>query len=669
MRMYKQYRLKDNKIKFTKDFINLVWKSYPDYKFKISSNNPLLLFGKRPPFKFDKKGDSDYYAISLWNEIFHNNFRITSVDQIKDSAERYIKYYDAKFPNGYGSNMVDDIKYITANSSSSFIGIQKPGKSSYSYDSMISTLRSHARMDINSRPWLLDNLNFLKSHLQFNPNVMNRDYGEICLNARTSSSSIKGHGSYRDYVLEHTLDEIVQNLHGGVPYVIYAGTRADRRGKYRLIFSMDANFRVVDFLINNGSYSLCQGNGILSNYTTEGFNGVKMWQSMKDMSKRGDYGMICLDYKGYDTQISMDEYRSISMLLNEHRMHDNEFMTMFQKYIDWIDQPKPLLIKSHDKDYEILPLVGTLASGLHGTHSFENLIGISTFIQSKSEGIRSDKFWTNGDDQNVRVHSNDIDKFIRFIEKYFIINWSKSLVSHKFAVWGKMWFSEDVAPTVEIGTFRSIWEKEGGDVSYVEESKFENNYLKIIQVIIILINLNKSQSTIERWMEDLCDQSVPKINPYLLPKRLNNLMAVKDERISVRNSPKGLESAKSYLLRKNFDLKLFNISNYYDMLDNMYRNRTFFTLDINNVEYYPNDTALYIESGFDYSRINMNVPYMFQKMIDLRKDTPERTFVSRVLQGTKSYDGISHKSYEFRDMLSLSAAINNRNKHVWKSMH
>lgn len=37
-----------------------------------------------------------------------------------------------------------------------------------------------------------------------------------------------------------------------------------------------------------------------------------------------------------------------------------------------------------------------------------------------------------------------------------------------------------------MGTARSLFEKEGGVTGIVEDSKFESNYCKILQVIIIL---------------------------------------------------------------------------------------------------------------------------------------------------------------------------------------
>jgi hypothetical protein len=98
----------------------------------------------------------------------------------------------------------------------------------------------------------------------------------MCLSAKMSSASIPGYkGSFRDFVLQNTLDGIYQQL-DSVPKLFYLGLRHDRRGKMRAICSMPAQFRIIDYLLNNGSYSLCEGNGILSHYTTEGFSPRQM---------------------------------------------------------------------------------------------------------------------------------------------------------------------------------------------------------------------------------------------------------------------------------------------------------------------------------------------------------------------------------------------------------
>lgn len=47
-----------------------------------------------------------------------------------------------------------------------------------------------------------------------------------------------------------------------VEYVYWIGVRNDRRSKYRLICSMSGHIRAVDFILTNGSYEICEGDGI-----------------------------------------------------------------------------------------------------------------------------------------------------------------------------------------------------------------------------------------------------------------------------------------------------------------------------------------------------------------------------------------------------------------------
>jgi hypothetical protein len=39
--------------------------------------------------------------------------------------------------------------------------------------------------------------------------------------------------------------------------------------------------------------------------------------------------MVCLDYKGYDSQIGMSEYLEISRLLNSHRAESEDYADMW----------------------------------------------------------------------------------------------------------------------------------------------------------------------------------------------------------------------------------------------------------------------------------------------------------------------------------------------------
>jgi hypothetical protein len=469
-------------------------------------------------------------------------------------------------------------------------------------------------------------------------------------------------------VLEHSFDSIIKHiLSHGVPCLIYAGTRSDRRGKFRLIFSFDGNFRIIDYLLNNGSYDMCEGRGPLSKYTTEGFNNMLMWIEMMKMANRSNnYAMVCLDYKGYDTQISMREYLSLSMALNKYRLHDNVYSDIISWYSDWMSQPKPVITRSSDVNHVLLSNCNTLASGLHGTHSYENFIGISTMIESRIRGIDIPNFWSNGDDQNARVKSSHLDNYMKFIDGQFDVNWQKSLIGHKLAVWGKLWFASDIHPFWEIGTLRSIWEREGGETSMVESSKFQANYCKILQTIITLIRLRVDNHKIVRWMNSICDEA--NIDPSRIPVKLNNLKSTVSSK-SRGNDPEGLRSVKEELMNKTYRLIGLNANNYYDMLNNMYSKRQFFSLDLDEVKYHSSGTNFRISRSVNYSRMVPNdIPWIY-KDIYLGEEYSMMDKLNRdLLQGTKSYDGPCSKDFSYHDMLSLAHALNNRNELCWRSL-
>lgn len=85
-------------------------------------------------------------------------------------------------------------------------------------------------------------------------------------------------------------------------------------------------------------------------------------------------------------------------------------------------QPKPLVTKNANGLEVVIECYQTLASGLHGTHSFENLIGISAYLEARKRGINVKSFWTNGDDQNALVHSESMDSYIDFMNQHFRIS-------------------------------------------------------------------------------------------------------------------------------------------------------------------------------------------------------------------------------------------------------
>jgi hypothetical protein len=496
---------------------------------------------------------------------------------------------------------------------------------------------------------------------------MARKYGDVCLNAKLSSASMSDVKDYRSYVFNHDFDDVIKYMNHDLEFIIYSGFRIDRRGKYRLICSFPAPLRVVDFLVNNGTYQLCSEHGMYSRYTTEGANSLIMWDQLAIMSRRDGYSMVCIDYKGYDTQISLREYGMISYNYNKFRIDNKHFMGYFLPFLEWLRQPKCLVTRSARELEMLMPLYVTLASGLHGTHSFENLIGISTYREMVNIGLDIKAFWTNGDDQNTLIRNEHVKPMIEFLNTYYNISWDKSLIGHKLSVWGKLWSSEDICPIVEIGTFRSIWEKEGGSSELVEDSKFMSNYGKILQTLMILMRARVSKYVIEEWMLKLCGESEPKIDPYRIPESLSIVSNIKSGSSRVKvGDLKGLDFDKSYLKSKTFGLKLWNVSDYHTMLKTMYEHHIHFQLDVTDVKYHVKGVVFNIQSGMDYSLSGLdNIPYLFEKLVDRSRVTPEQRLIQDVLRSTKSYEGPVNADYVFKDMMTLAYCLVMRNKRAW----
>lgn len=665
---YRDVRSRYPNFKFTREDIFRL--DVAASKLDLKVNKDLSILKMKPDARDFEDLDCHQYGVLLWNEMFDEEFKIESIGDVKRVSNEFVEHMDATKPFGVGFDEIDTIRYITAHSSSSFIGIQNPKLSKFAMNSMIGTINSHMNPVLFDRPWLIDNMKFISDHVKHNAHVMDRSYSDICMSARTSSSSMRSKGSFRDVVLRTSYDDLKNAVLSGsesVDYNIVAGTRSDRRGKFRLICSFHGYFRVIDYMLNNGSYGICEGSGPLAMYTTEGFNNERMWPQLVRMSSRSlESTMVCIDYKGYDTQISMKDYADISMMLNKHRLIGHPDSDIMEWYYDWMIQPKSLIDRSGDNVETIIPYYRTLASGLHGTHSFENIIGISTMLESKKRGVNFRGFWTNGDDQNALIRSKDLEHYIMFLESQFKISWDKSLVNHSLSVWGKLWFSRNFHPAWEIGTFMSIWQKEGGDTSFVEESKLQSNYCKILQVAITLIRLGKSERVVKDWINRL--SVVCSIDPNKIPVKLNNLVSVSSN-AAIKEIPKGLLSVKKDLLGKTFKLRSLNVNNYYDMLLSMFQNRTFFSLEVKDIEYHNYGKTVYINRSTDYSRmIPHDVPYVFKALYSGKNYSVEEEFVRDVIQSTKSYDGPSSEVYAFNDMYTLAIALNRRNSSSWHKM-
>lgn len=675
IKFYKYNRKLDPYFTFSYgDCINIK-NSYDLLGQTVDYNHNLINF--YPKSTFMDKPKADEISILLWNEIMPYNFRASSLEDIRIKAAAYTKHMDLLKPKGVGLSEKETIRYVTANSSSAFLGIQHASKSKYALDSMISTLEAHTTNRLISRQWLIPNLEDAHHYLSVNRDVMNKQYGDLILNAKLSSTSIPNSKiDYRTFVFQNTLNDILEYSlkydDNKVPYIMNAAIRNSNRAKYRLIFTMSAHFRVIDYLINNGSYDLCKNDGLYAQYTTEGFSNSKVWEQLAIMSNRNDVEMLCLDFKGYDTQISIDDYINISYLLNKHRLTDPYFKKMYSWYFNWLIQPKPIatkIVMNSIVDYHwIIDYQNKFASGLHGTHSFENLYGIATYRQMINQGIDIKRCWFNGDDQNYLINKNHTDKAMKWLESQFNISWDKSLIGHNLSVWSKLWFSEQFHPIWEIGTFRSLFEREGGNVELVESSKFQSNYCKILQVAITLIRLGKRPEVIQRWIDVLCSLTDPVIDSSRIPMSLESFNMISRSTISHLPKPVGLDSARDYLMNIDLPVKLLSNNDTYSVLYNMYMKNNIFSMEPKEIIYYPKNYYIYIDRGIDFSHDeSKDIPWMFNNVKSNYHFSNDQLFVRSVLQGSKSYDGISDHQYSFNNMISLAYAINDRNKDYWKS--
>jgi hypothetical protein len=502
---------------------------------------------------------------------------------------------------------------------------------------------------------------------------MDKHYGDVCIYAKASSTSIPGEKrSYRDFVLDLSYDDLMKIVKSDqdFDFAIYAGVRNDRRGKYRLICSYDAHLRIIDFLLNNGSYTLTTYPGILAKYTTEGYNTKLMWPELIRMSDRSKGNiMVCLDYKGYDTQLSLDDYRNLSYLVNKHRLVEGSDIHKLYNFFDrWMEQPKQLLSIDQSQKEICIDHYRTLPSGLHGTHSYQNMVAISMLLEAEKLGFVISGFWANGDDQNILIHQRDLDGFIKFVNSNFILNWEKSLVGHNLAVWGKRWFGDNFHPIGEIGTMRSIFEREGGDNNLVEESKFESNVTKLCELGILYIRMGYPKRFILSELETWAQQCKPKLDIYRIPKSLRNLASTISGKRIRHGLPKGLKYSQRYLRDKTLPYTLIGTNDHFTLLHKMWKSNSFYTLEPKNIEYHDRGTILTIKQGIDYSYDGTDIPWMFKKLNVSRAFTPDQDFVRNVLQSTKSYDGPVNKSYNFYDIYSLCEAINERNKYIWSVM-
>lgn len=124
-------RIEDN-VYYTPSSIRLI----KEMCNKVGINTQCSLLKVRNDNEFHDKGISDQYAISLWNEIMGSKYHVSRISQLKGMSVKILADLDKRFPKGKGMNASDIIRYITAFSSSSFLGIQRPSKSKFAVSSM-----------------------------------------------------------------------------------------------------------------------------------------------------------------------------------------------------------------------------------------------------------------------------------------------------------------------------------------------------------------------------------------------------------------------------------------------------------------------------------------------------------------------------------------------------
>jgi hypothetical protein len=55
-------------------------------------------------------------------------------------------------------------------------------------------------------------------------------------------------------------------------------------------------------------------------------NNKQLYPEMKSMCSEGDYVSVCIDFKGYDSQIHKNDYIEFIKILTEHHNNDKSYM-------------------------------------------------------------------------------------------------------------------------------------------------------------------------------------------------------------------------------------------------------------------------------------------------------------------------------------------------------
>jgi hypothetical protein len=124
-------------------------------------------------------------------------------------------------------------------------------------------------------------------------------------------------------------------------------------------------------------------------------------------------------------------------------------------------------------------------------------------------------------------------------------------------------------PMSELSTIRSLTETEAKSSTDVVESKFASNYGTILRVMMILLRFSNNEKYAIKYMKIMCDiieVDGQKLDPYLIPVRINK--DVNDVEVIHNKSytPKGLLSERSILEQMSLPYKLIGADNLYELL-------------------------------------------------------------------------------------------------------
>lgn len=656
---------------FKPDDVNII-RQYFSLKNNKKFNISPLHQGKVPTDKYQEDRIQDILSVKIWNTMFKGKYSVKSLIEIKEKGNLFVEDMNRKSPDGKLLNEIEMHKYIQAQGSSSFLGRQHISKSKIGYDGLVKTIESHYNKSEKIRPWLVTNIkDEIIDFFKYNPNQGIIRPSKLVEEAKTTSGGLEGFDDYRDFVFQNSLEDLVlkfRNNKGKLKCDYIISIVYNRRGKIRVIFMVDSEIRMMDSYISGGTYDLFnKETGLYKDYTCEGMDNDELFEVMKKMESDDIWVRVSLDFEAYDTQFSENDYLRGVFPCVQHRMNEKYFKELWLYFVTWINQPKGLIIKPKTPE-RVLDYFNSLASGLKGTHSIENIWGVSIRKFLIDNGIRIRQWKSNGDDTYFEVHRQDLEKAKELIENNFNVSWSKSIIGHEATTWTRKWFTKKIFPIAEIGTWRSIYETIDTSKSVIVKSKFYLTYGKLIQLAIVLINMKISKNEIENILQDVVKHSEIKIDIYRLPKSLEVFNYEGSTRKRKVRKSNGIDSVKNELNSKYLPKLLAGSQNLYNVLYNAWNSKKWIDLNVKEVEWYPKGYRLKIKSGYNYCQKIDSFPW-FLKDLDYKSfEATEDSLVRSLLQSSSSSCKVSEKSYYVTDIYSLSFALNERNNNIWKNM-